>query len=135
MTQPTRLPAFSDPETLVSPPGPYSQVVRVGDLVFVSGQVGVDSDGVLRGDGILEQADQALTNVRLALESQGLGLRHVVKVTIFLAHPDDLEALVPHMDRVFPALFPAGCPASSLVIVQRLVDAALRIEIEAIAHA
>lgn len=128
------LPVFTNPPTLLSPPGPYSQVARVGDLVFVSGQVGATADGALVGDGVAEQADQALVNIRTALESVALSLDHVAKVTIYVAYPDDLDELVPHMDRVFPDFFPRGFPASTLVIVQRLFDPALRIEIEAVAH-
>lgn len=129
------LPVFTNPPTLLRPPGPYSQVARVGDLVFVSGQVGATADGVLVGDGVGEQADQALVNIRTALESVGLNLDNVAKVTIYVAYPEDLDELVPHMDRVFPDFFPRGFPASTLVIVQRLFDPALRIEIEAVAHA
>jgi len=129
------LPVFTNPDALLAPPGPYSQVARVGDLVFVSGQVGADAGNVLVGPGITEQASQALVNVRTALESVGLGLTHVAKVTIFVPYPDDLPSLVAHMERIFPEFFPRGYPASSLVVVQRLVDPALRIEIEAVAHA
>lgn len=126
---------FRNPETLLTPPGPYSQVVRVGDLAFVSGQVGAGQDGELVGPGAPEQCAQALTNIGLALADVGLALTDVVKVTIFVAYPEDLEELVPAMDDLFPRAFPAGLPASSLVIVQRLFDPALRIEIEAVAHA
>jgi len=125
---------YVNPSTLLAPPGPYSQVVRAGDLVFVSGQVGADSDNQLIGPGIAEQCDQALRNVRSALEAVGLGLEHVVKLTLFVVYPEDLPELAPHMDRSFPEFFGNGYPASSLVIVQRLFAPELRIEIEAIAH-
>ncbi|MFT4212058.1 MAG: RidA family protein [Microbacterium sp.] len=128
------MPRFVDPDALLAPPGPYSQVVRAGQLAFVSGQVGADADGTLVGPGIAAQCTQALANVGVALEAVGLGLGHVVKLTIFVASADDLEELVPHMDELFPRLFPAGFPASSLVIVQRLFGPDLRIEIEAVAH-
>jgi len=126
---------FRNPSTLLPPPGPYSQVVRAGDLAFVSGQVGADATGELVGPGIPEQATQALENISLALAEVGMSLADVVKLTIFVADAADLATLVPHMDALFPARFPAGLPASSLVIVQRLFDPALRIEIEAIARA
>lgn len=126
---------FRNPPTLLNPPGPYSHVVRAGELAFVSGQVGADASGVLVGRGIREQAKQALENIRLALAEVRLGLADIVKVTIFVPYADDLDELVPYMDTAFPALFPRGLPASSLVIVQRLFDPALRIEIEAIARA
>ncbi|WP_040167901.1 RidA family protein [Microbacterium gorillae] len=129
------LPTFTNPSGLLTPPGPYSQVARVGDLVFVSGQVGADAENVLVGESVSAQADQAFRNVAVALAGVGLGLEHIAKVTIFVPYPDDLPELVAHMDDVFPALFPRGYPASSLVVVQRLVDPRLRIEIEAVAHA
>lgn len=128
-------PIFVNPDGLLDPPGPYSQVVRVGDLAFVSGQVGADATGVLVSDGVAEQAEQALRNIGIALSAVGLDLDRVVKVTIFVAYPDDLPELVPAMDLFFPELFPNGFPASSLVMVQRLFDPALRVEIEAVAHA
>jgi len=128
------LPIFTNPDGLLTPPGPYSQVARAGDLVFVSGQVGADAANVLVGPGVAQQADQALVNIRTALESVGLGLEHIAKVTIFVPYWEDLPELVAHRDRAFAELFPRGYPASSLVVVQRLVDPALRIEIEAVAH-
>ncbi|MFJ3473422.1 RidA family protein [Microbacterium maritypicum] len=129
------LPEFSNPDTLLDPPGPYSQVVRVGDLVFVSGQVGSTNDGVLVGPGVNEQCDQALRNIGLALESVGLTLDHVAKVSLYVAYPEDMGSLVPHMDESFPNFFTNGFPASTLTIVQRLFDPGFRIEIDAIAHA
>jgi enamine deaminase RidA (YjgF/YER057c/UK114 family) len=127
-------PVFTNPDTLLTPPGPYSQVAQVGDLVFVSGQVGADRENNLVGPGIGEQCEQALRNIRTALESVHLTLDNVVKVTIYVPYPDDMEELVPHMDRVFPDHFPNGFPPSTQVIVQRLVDPGLKIEIEAVAH-
>ncbi|MDN3310196.1 RidA family protein [Microbacterium oryzae] len=127
-------PIFENPATLLTPPGPYSQVVRVGELAFVSGQVGATADGRLVGQGVAAQCDQALANVAAALDAVGLTLGDIVKLTIFVASADDMAELVPHMDVTFPRLFPGGLPASSLVIVERLFEPALRIEIEAIAH-
>lgn len=126
---------FINPSTLYTPPGPYSQVVHVGDLAFVAGQVGMNTESVLVGASVTEQAGQAIKNVAAALDSVGLGLQHVAKVTIFVPYAEDLDELVPYMDETFSDLFPDGLPASTLVIVDRLFDPALRIEIEAIAHA
>ena len=127
--------SFVNPSTLLDPPGPYSQVVRVGELAFVSGQVGADSANVLVGPGVAEQAGQAITNIASALESVGLGLEHVVKVNIYVPYAEDLDELVPYMDQAFGAFFTDGYPASTLVMIDRLFDPALRIEIEAVAHA
>lgn len=125
---------FSNPTSMSAPLGPYSQVVGVGDLAFVSGQVGMRPDGELAGPGIIEQTRQALENVALALEGVGMTLDHVVKVTLFVVHPEDLDELVPYMDEEFPQHFTAGLPASTLVFVDRLFDPALRIEVEVVAH-
>ena len=127
--------SFVDPDNLYAPPGPYSQVVRVGELAFVSGQVGADKENVLVGPGVAEQAGQAVANIRTALESVGLGLEHVVKVNIYVPYAEDLDELVPYMDDAFGKFFDGGLPASTLVMIDRLFDPALRIEIEAIAHA
>ncbi|NLB46638.1 MAG: RidA family protein [Microbacteriaceae bacterium] len=126
---------FVNPSTLYTPPGPYSQVVRVGDLAFVAGQVGMNHAGVLAGSGITVQAGQAIKNIASALESVGLGLAHVVKVTIFVPYAEDLDELVPYMDAAFGDFFTGGYPASSLLVIDRLFDPELRIEIEAVAHA
>jgi len=127
------IPEFLNPSGLLTPSGPYSQVARVGELVFVSGQVGADVDRVV-ADGIAAQCDQALRNVDAALRAVGLDLGHVAKLGIFVAHPEDLPLLVEHMDATFPGLFPDGFPASSLLVVRQLFRSELRIEIEAVAH-
>nr|WP_279550661.1 RidA family protein [Leucobacter weissii] len=119
----------------MDPPGPYSQVVAVGPLAFVSGQVGGGPDGESVGPGIVAQTRQAVANIGAALDAVGLGLEHVVKLTIFVVDEKDLDELVPYMDRAFPLAFPGGLPANSLVLVRRLIDPGLRIEIEAVAHA
>lgn len=126
---------FMNPSGLVAPPGPFSHVARCGDLVMLAGQTGVDADGRLVDGGIVAQAAQAMANIAIALASQGLGLEHIIKVTIYVTHAEDLDELVPYMDRAFPELFPGGFPASTLVVVQRLFAPEMRIEIEASAHA
>lgn len=126
---------FENPSSLITPPGPFSHVVRVGDLAFVAGQTGTNAAGELVGTGAVEQAEQAIANIRDALESVDLNLAHVVKVTLYLTHPEDLDVLVPYMDAEFPKYFSAGLPPSTLVFAQRLFDPALRIEIDVIAHA
>lgn len=126
---------FENPNTLVTPPGPFSHVVRIGDLAFVAGQTGCDETGTLVGPGILEQTAQALSNIQHALESVDLTFAHVVKVTLFLAYEADLNELVPYMDTELPKYFTAGLPPSTLVVVNRLFHPAMRIEIEVVAHA
>ena len=72
--------------------GPYSQAVRVGDLVYTAGQIGmVPATGTIAGDTIEEQTHQVLQNLKAVLEAAGSGLDRVVKTTVFLADMDDFK--------------------------------------------
>lgn len=112
--------------------GPYSQAVRIGDLVFASGQVALDPVGgqLVPGD-IAEQTTRALENIRAVLTEAGLGLADVVKTTVFLKNMGDFAA----MNEVYAKyLAPEGIvpPARSTVAVAGLPKDAL-VEIEVIA--
>lgn len=108
--------------------GPYSQAIRAGGLVFVSGQLGVDpATGQLAGD-VEAQARQALTNLRAILEAAGSGLQRVVKTTLFLRTMADFE----RVNRVYAEFFPEPAPARSTVAVAELPRGAA-VEVEAIA--
>jgi 2-iminobutanoate/2-iminopropanoate deaminase len=72
--------------------GPYSAGVSVGDLVFVSGQIPTDANGVLP-EGIAAQAKQSILNVKTVLEAGGSDLQHVVKTTVFLRDINDFAAV------------------------------------------
>lgn len=113
--------------------GPYSQAVRVGDFVYTSGQVGLESStGVLVEGGIAAQTTRVLENLKAVLEAAGTGLEDVVKTTVFLKSMDDFAA----MNAIYSKYFaPAGvvAPARSTVEVARLPKDAL-VEIEAIAR-
>ena len=108
--------------------GPYSQAVRVGELIFVAGQAGLDpATGQIIGPTFALQARQAFENLRALLEDAGSGLDRVVKTTCFLAVPeafDDLNAL-------YAEYFPAIPPARSTPVVQ--LPRGLLFSIEAIA--
>jgi 2-iminobutanoate/2-iminopropanoate deaminase len=108
--------------------GPYSQATRVGDLIFVAGQGGIDpATGKVVGPTFELQARQAFGNLRAILEDAGSGLDRVVKTTCFLAAPeafDDLNAL-------YAEYFPAAPPARSTPVVQ--LPRGLLFSIEAIA--
>jgi 2-iminobutanoate/2-iminopropanoate deaminase len=65
--------------------GPYSESARVGDLLFLAGQVGEYEDGKLVAGGIKAEAEQIMLNIKAALARRGLGLQHVVKCTVLLA--------------------------------------------------
>jgi len=108
--------------------GPYSQAVRVGNLVFTAGQIGIDPVlGQLR-TGIAAQTRQALANLQAVLEAAGSSLNQVVKTTIFLQDMADFATV----NRIYGALFAEAPPARSTVQVAALPLGAL-VEIEAIA--
>lgn len=111
------------------PVGPYSPTVRVGNLVFTAGQVGI-RDGALVAGGFVAQIDQAMKNLATVLSAEGVGLDDLVKTTVFLTSMDDYSAM---NDRYLAALGD-NRPARSAVAVAALPLGAL-VEIEGIAHA
>ena len=109
--------------------GPYSQAVRAGNLLFVSGQIPVDpATGEVVEPTIQVQAKRSLDNVKAVLEAAGASLDNVVKTTVFLKSMDDFV----EMNRVYQSFFQADCPARSAVQVAKLPKDVL-VEIEAIA--
>jgi len=109
--------------------GPYSQAIQAGDFLFLSGQVPLDpkTGELVKGD-IRQQTEQVLENIKGVLESQKLGLKDVVKVTIFLKNIENFN----QVNEVYGAYFPSSAPARSTVEVARLPRNA-EIEIEAVA--
>ena len=109
--------------------GPYSQAVRVGDLVFTAGQIPLDpATGQLVAGGIEAQTRQALTNLSAVLEAAGTSLANALKTTVFLADMAEFKA----MNGVYAEFFPAAPPARSTVQVAGLPLGA-RVEIEVVA--
>ena len=122
-------------ETDPDPYAPYllSQGIRVGDLLFVSGQVGIDEAGELVSlDDFRTQADQAFRNLGRVLEAGGSSLERVVKVTIFLT---DMAANFPQVVELRRTWFTPPYPADTIVQVQSLYRPEVMLEIEAIALA
>jgi 2-iminobutanoate/2-iminopropanoate deaminase len=113
--------------------GPYSPVRKVGELYFVSGQVGVDPDTNFCGRTVAEQTSQALTNIAALLDAENLSLADVVKTTIYLIDMNDFAA----MNDVYASHFEKPYPARATVAVKDLPhvggEASIRVEIEAIA--
>ncbi len=109
--------------------GPYSQAVRAGSLVFVSGQIPVDplTGEVVRGD-ICAQTRRVLENLKGVLEAAGSSLDKVVKTTVFLANMGDYGAV----NEVYAEFFSGSRPARATVEVARLPPD-VGVEIEAIA--
>ena len=111
--------------------GPYSQAIKVGELVFVSGQLPIDpATGAFAEGGIKELTRQSLTNMKAILEEAGTSMANVVKTTVFLADINDFAA----MNEVYAEFFAAPFPARSAVAVKTLPKGAL-VEIECIAQA
>jgi len=95
--------------------GPYSQAVRVGNLVYTAGLPGIDPNtGQVAGDSFEPQARQAFVNLKAVLEDAGSSLDHVVKVTCFLA---DANAFL-LLNALFAEFFPVAPPVRSAPIVQ-----------------
>ncbi len=114
--------------------GPYSQAVRVGDMLYASGQVALDpSTGQLVPGGVSEQTVRVFENIKAVLSEAGLGLEDVVKTTVFLKSMDDFAAMNEIYER---CLAPEGVvpPARSTIAVAALPKDAL-VEIEVIAKA
>ena len=109
--------------------GPYSQAIKVGNLLYTSGQLPIDpATGAFPEGGIKEQTRQSLLNVKAILEEAGLTMANVVKTTVFLADMNDFA----DMNGVYATFFPENPPARSAVEVARLPKDAM-VEIEAIA--
>ena len=110
--------------------GPYSQAIRVNNLIFCSGQLPIDpATGTLPDGGIEAQTRQSLANIKAILTEAGTDLAHVVKTTVFLSSMDDFAA----MNAVYAEAFSAPFPARSAVAVKTLPKNAL-VEIECIAE-
>jgi 2-iminobutanoate/2-iminopropanoate deaminase len=116
-------------EGLAEPLSHYTDAVRAGGLLFVSGIVPVDEQGRLVGEDVVAQARQVFRNMELVLKAAGCGFGDVVKVTLFLLDVNDRAAINP----VRQELFGESRPASTLVEVSALAVPGALLEIEAVA--
>jgi len=121
---------------IVNPPGVaaplanYSHVARVGDTLYISGQVAVDAENNLVGRGDAEgQAEQCLRNIETILKHYGAGLSNVVKITTYITNFGFRPLVGAARDRAFSAPY----PASTLVVISALASPDFLVEIEAIA--
>ena len=115
---------------LAEPLSHYTDAVRAGRLLFVSGCVPVDGAGALvGGDDVVAQARQVFRNVGDVLAAAGASFRDVVKITVFLTDIDDRAAVNPVRREVFGD----ARPASTLVEVSRLAVPGAKLEVEAVA--
>ncbi len=107
--------------------GPYSQAVRYGDLLFVSGMIALDpKTGVMAGDGIEIQAVRVLENLKAIVEAAGMSLQNVLKSAVFLKDMNDFAKF----NEIYGKYFPQDSPARETIQVARLPrDAAIEISL------
>lgn len=116
------------PEKAPKAIGPYSPAVKLGDFVYVSGQVPFDPEtGEIVGTTIEEQTHRVMKNIQAVLEEMGLGFRHIVKTTIFISDMNDFAKL----NEVYGSYLEEPYPARSCVEVARL-PRDVKVEIECI---
>ena len=107
--------------------GPYSQAIKVGNMLFTSGQIPVDPETGNIPDGVEAQAKQALTNIKNLIEASGADISNVIKTTVFIADMNDFAVI----NEIYSQFFTKPYPARSCVEVARLPKDVL-LEIEAI---
>lgn len=110
--------------------GPYSQAIRAGDFLFVSGQIPIDpATGTLVEGDVGAQTHRVLKNLGAILEAAGASFQHVVKTTVYLADMSEFGA----MNEVYATYFPVPPPARATIQAARL-PRDVRVEIELIAY-
>jgi 2-iminobutanoate/2-iminopropanoate deaminase len=122
---------WTNPPGVYAPQAHYSQVARVGDTLYISGQLGLDERGELVGAGdAREQARQAWRNLVAILAHYGATPRNLVKTTTFITHWAYRPLVGEARDEVFDA---PPYPPSTLVVIQGLAEPRFLVEIEAVA--
>lgn len=109
--------------------GPYSQAVRAGDMLFTSGQLGLNPETGVLAEGVREQADQALKNLGAILHEAGLDYKDVIKTVVFIKNMADFKTV----NEVYAQYFTANYPARSCVEVAALPMGGL-VEVECVAR-
>ena len=107
---------------------PFSEAVRVGNMLYLSGMIGMDSSMKLVSGGITPETGQTMENIKATLERYGSSLDHVIKVTVMLADMSEWE----EMNKVYVTYFAKHLPARSALGASGLVFGA-RVEVECIA--
>jgi enamine deaminase RidA (YjgF/YER057c/UK114 family) len=124
-----------NPDTMGKPLGPYSNVTRVkaAEFLFIAGQVGKDQAGNTAAD-FDTQCRHVFANIEAALKSCGAGWGNVVEFTTYLVHSQDIAKFMDYRKREFPKLFSNGAyPPNTLLIVDRLVQEELLVEVQTVA--
>ena len=124
------------PKRFGPPLGMYSHgmVAPGGEIVVVAGQVGMDHQRAVAVGDVGAQTKQALENVRAIVEAAGCTMGQIVRLQTFLTHAEDIPGFMAARGEVFPKYFPNGAyPPNTLLVVSRLVQPELLVEIEAMA--
>jgi reactive intermediate/imine deaminase len=119
------------PEQLPEPLSHYTDAVRAGDHIWISGMLGVDATGTLSDAGVGAQAEQVFRNLRAVLDHEGAGFDDVIKVVIYVL---DIHDRAP-VNEVRRRHFGPARPASTLIEVSALAVPGALIEIEAVVYA
>jgi enamine deaminase RidA (YjgF/YER057c/UK114 family) len=125
-----------NPDALGKPLGQYSHMTRVkaSEFIYIAGQVGVDKAGHPVGDEFFAQCAQTFANIGAALHSAGAGWGNVVEFTTYMVHSQDIPKFMAWRLREFPKMFPNGAyPPNTLLIVDRLVQEGLLVEVKTVA--
>jgi enamine deaminase RidA (YjgF/YER057c/UK114 family) len=128
--------SIHNPPELGKPLGQYSQITRVkaSEFLFIAGQVATDASGKVVGPDFEAQCAQVFVNIETALKSQGGSFANVVEFTTYLVHSQDIATFMAFRLREFPRMFPNGkYPPNTLLIVDRLVQEPLLIEVHTVA--
>lgn len=114
---------------LAAPISHYTDAVRFGDLLFISGLPPVDeSNNVVGGEDVVQQAEQIFESMQKVLRAAGATFADVLKVTVYLTDVDDRAKINPVRQRFFGS----ARPASTLIEVSRLAIPGMKVEVEAI---
>ena len=123
-----------NPEELGQPLGLYKHITRVraSEFLFIAGQLSVDREGTIIGEGDFEaQMVQVFSNLGAALRSAGADFGNIVKFTTYLKRESDIEDFMRVREKLFAEFFPGGdCPPNTLLVVDRLVHDAFLVEVE-----
>ena len=122
-----------NPESMAAPIGFSHAVKAQGTVVYLAGQTALNKEGLIVGNGIIEQFEKALTNLLTALEHAGGKPSQIAKLTIFSVDPQNYRDNARELGKVWQRLVGRDYPAMTLVGVTRLWDIEALVEIEGIA--
>jgi len=112
----------------------HGMVAPAGEIVVVAGQVGMDGGRLVGPGDVVAQTRQTFANIEKVLRAAGCGMRDVVRFQTFLTYASDIDHFMRARRDVFPGYFPDGVyPPNTLLVVSRLVQPELLVEIEAMA--